>query len=224
VDAVSLPFFNDLLPNVAVGTYAKDSATYTSIIHAVKTYADGYMAIVMKYTPANGGLSEQFNKANGSPVSAVDLTWSYAAFITATERRNGVVSPSWDESSNNVPPETCTGTPVCSSKTTFNVLATTDLGQEVFVVGQLTELGNWAPAGAQALSASQYTGSNPLWSGTIDLPAGTIFEYKYIKKTSDGQVFWQAGANSKFTTTTECDSTTTISDGSVTFESWSYPQ
>ncbi|KAH4800498.1 glucoamylase [Parastagonospora nodorum] len=224
VDAVSLPFFNDLLPSVAVGTYAKDSATYTSIINAVKTYADGYMAIVMKYTPANGGLSEQFNKANGSPVSAVDLTWSYAAFITATERRNGVVSPSWDELSNNVPPETCTRTPACDSKTTFNVLATTDLGQNVFVVGQLTELGNWAPVGAQALSASQYTSSNPLWTGTIDLPAGTVFEYKYIKKTSDGQVFWQAGANSKFTTTTECESTTTISDENVTFETWSYPQ
>jgi len=221
---VSLSFFKDILPSVAVGTYAKDSATYTSIIDAVKTYADGYMAVVMKYTPADGSLSEQINKDNGSPVSAVHLTWSYAAFITATERRNGVVSPSWDESSNNVPPETCTGTPVCDSKTTFNVLATTDFNQDVFVVGQLTELGNWAPVGAKILSASQYTSSNPLWTGTIDLPAGTIFEYKYIKKTIDGGVFWQAGANNQFTATTECDGTTMINDTDVTFESWSYPQ
>jgi glucoamylase len=216
---VSLPFFKDILPSVAVGTYAKKSATFTSIINAVRTYADGYMAIVQKYTPLNGGLAEQFDKANGSPLSAVDLTWSYAAFLTAAERRNGVVSPSWGEASNNVPPKTCTGTPACNSKTTFNVLATTNLGQNVFVVGQLTQIGNWAPADAQALSATQYTSSNPLWSGTIDLPAGTVFEYKYIKKMSDGAVIWQAGANNKFTTTSGCGSTTTINDNSVTFES-----
>jgi glucoamylase len=202
-----------------VGTYAKQSTTYSSIMDAVRSYADGYMAIVQKYAPSNGGLSEQFNKADGSPLSAVDLTWSYAAFLTATERRNGVVSQSWGEPSNNVQPQVCTGSPACNSKTTFNVLANTNFGQNISVVGQLTQLGNWAPASAQALSASQYTISNPLWFGTIDLPAGTVFEYKYIKKTSDGMVIWQAGENNQFTTENECGSNTTINDNGVTFES-----
>ncbi|KAF1915658.1 Six-hairpin glycosidase-like protein [Ampelomyces quisqualis] len=212
IDAVSLSFFKDILPGAAVGTYAKDSATYTSIVNAVRTYADGYIAIVQKYTPSNGGLAEQFDKATGTPLSAVDLTWSYAAFLTAAERRDGVVTLSWDEAANNVPPQTCTGTPACSSKVTFNVRATTSVGQDVFVVGQLTQLGNWSPASGQALSASKYTSSDPLWTADIDLPAATVFEYKYIKKNQDGTVVWESDPNRRFTTTSGCGSTAVVND------------
>jgi glucoamylase len=212
VDSVSLPFFKDILPSVAVGSYAKGSTTYTSIINAVRTYADGYMAIVQKYTPSNGGLAEQFNKATGAPLSAVDLTWSYAAFITATERRNGIVSPTWGEASNNVPPQSCTGTPQCNSKVTFNVRANTNVGQNVFVVGQLQQLGNWSPQNAQPLSASKYTSSDPLWYAAIDLPASTVFEYKYIKKNSDGTIVWESDPNRRFTTTSGCGTTATVND------------
>jgi glucoamylase len=212
VDATSLPFFKDVVPDVAVGNYANSSATYTSIMSAVRTYADGYITVVQKYTPSNGGLSEQFDKATGSPVSAVDLTWSYAAFLTASDRRAGVVGPFWGEASNNVPPTSCTATPACNTKVTFNVRASTTLGQNVFVVGQLTQLGNWSPANAAALSASEYTSSDPLWYATIDLPASTVFEYKYIKKTADGSVEWESDPNNRFTLPSECGSTVTVND------------
>jgi len=212
VDAISLPFFKDLLPSITAGTYAKGSSTYASIFSAVRTYADDYIAVVQKYTPANGGLAEQFNKNTGSPLSAVDLTWSYAAFLTAAQRRAGVVGSSWGEPSNNVPPKSCTGTPACNARITFNVRATTAFGENVFVVGQLTELGNWAPASAKPLSADKYTSSDPLWYATIDLPASTVFEYKYIKKTSAGQVTWESDPNRRFTSSSGCSSTATISD------------
>lgn len=212
VDAVSLPFFRDILPSVTAGTYAKESATYTSIIAGVRTYADGYIAVVQKYTPSNGGLSEQFDKNNGSPLSAVDLTWSYAAFLTSTDRRAGTVGPTWGESSNNVSPTTCSGTPACNAQVTFNVRAVTTLDENVFVVGQLTELGNWSPASAKALSASKYTSSDPLWSAAIDLPASTVFEYKYIRKTSGGQVTWESDPNRSFTTSNGCGSNGTVND------------
>jgi glucoamylase len=212
VDATSLAFFKDIVPNVTVGAYAKSSSTYTSIMSAVRTYADGYIAVVQKYTPSNGGLAEQFDKNTGSPTSAVDLTWSYAAFLTATERRAGIVSPTWAEASNNKPPTSCTGTPSCNSKVTFNVRATTTFGQNVFVVGQLTQLGNWTPGSGVALSASKYTSSDPLWFVSVDLPAATVFEYKYIKKNSDGTIVWESDPNRRFTTTSGCASTSTVND------------
>jgi glucoamylase len=212
VDSVSLPFFKDLLPSITAGTYVKSSPTYSSIISAVRTYADGYIAVVQRYTPANGGLAEQFNKNTGSPLSAVDLTWSYAAFLTAAQRRAGVVGSSWGEPANNVPPKSCTGTPACNARITFNVRATTALGENVFVVGQLTELGNWAPASSKPLSADKYTSSDPLWYAAIDLPASTVFEYKYIKKTSAGQVTWESDPNRRFTSSSGCGSTATVSD------------
>lgn len=212
VNSVSLPFFRDLIPSIATGTYAKDSSTYTSIVNAVKTYADGYIAVVQKYTPADGSLAEQYDKNTGAPASATFLTWSYAAFLTAIERRSGIMTPSWGEPANNVPPAVCTAPPSCNSRVTFNVRATTTFGDNIFVTGQLTQLGNWNPADAKPLSASRYTSSDPLWSATIELPAATLFEYKYIRKTASGQVVWESDPNRRFTTSSGCGSSITVND------------
>ncbi|KAL1600866.1 hypothetical protein SLS60_007254 [Paraconiothyrium brasiliense] len=212
VDSLSLPFFKDLLPSITIGTYASGSATFESILSAVTTYGDGYVAIVQKYTPANGGLAEQFDKSSGSPLSAADLTWSYAAFLTATDRRSKSVGPSWGEKSNNVPPTTCTTPPSCNVQVTFNERVTTTYGDNIFIVGQLTQLGNWDPNSAVALSASKYTSSDPLWYATISLPASTSFAYKYIRKTSSGTVVWESDPNRGYTTASGCGSTATQND------------
>jgi glucoamylase len=44
---VSLAFFKDLYSSAAVGTYQSSSTTYTNIIDAVKTYADGYLSVAV---------------------------------------------------------------------------------------------------------------------------------------------------------------------------------
>ncbi|MFC5288170.1 carbohydrate-binding module family 20 domain-containing protein [Actinokineospora guangxiensis] len=73
----------------------------------------------------------------------------------------------------------------------FAVNATTSWGQNVFVVGNQAALGNWSAAAAVPLSSSTY----PVWRGGITLPAGTTFQYKYIRKDSGGAVTWESGAN-----------------------------
>ncbi|CAH0021275.1 unnamed protein product [Clonostachys rhizophaga] len=211
VDSVNLAFFKDIVPSAAAGTYAKGSTTYQTIISAVHAYADDFIAVVQKYTPSSGALAEQYTRANGSPTSATDLTWSYAAFLTTVERRSGVVPPSWGESANNNVPSVCTAPPSCNSKTTFNVRVTTVPGQDVFVVGSLTQLANWSPANGIALSASKYTSSDHLWFVEIDLPAGTAFNYKYIIK-QNGQVTWESDPNRSFTTSSGCGSTSSTND------------
>lgn len=47
INSVSLAFFTDLYSSAATGTYSSSSATYSSIVSAVKTYADGYVSIVV---------------------------------------------------------------------------------------------------------------------------------------------------------------------------------
>jgi glucoamylase len=42
---------------------------------------------VRDLTPANGALSEQVDKNSGQPTSARHLTWSHAAFISASRLR-----------------------------------------------------------------------------------------------------------------------------------------
>ncbi len=83
-----------------------------------------------------------------------------------------------------------------SVNATFNVYATTFWGQNVFVVGNVTELGNWNTNQGVALSAANY----PTWSGGVSLPASTSIQYKYIKKDQYGNVVWESGSNRVFTT------------------------
>ncbi|MGQ9613297.1 CBM20 domain-containing protein [Chloroflexus sp.] len=73
--------------------------------------------------------------------------------------------------------------------------ATTYWGQNVFVVGNIPQSGNWNPAQAVPLSAATY----PVWSGTVNLPANTTIEYKYIKRDGSN-VVWECCNNRVITT------------------------
>jgi glucoamylase len=252
ITSTSLAFFKDIYSSAAVGTYASGSSTFTAIISAVKTYADGYVSIVQAHAYTNGSLSEQYDKSTGLSLSARDLTWSYAALLTANMRRNGVVPPSWGASSANTVPSSCsmgsaagtyatptatswpstltsgtpgsttstpatsttstTSTSACTTPTsvavTFDEIATTTYGENVYIVGSISQLGSWNTANAIALSASQYTSSKHLWYVTINLPAGTTFQYKYIRKESNGSIVWESDPNRSYTVPATCGTTT----------------
>ncbi|KAI9737453.1 MAG: hypothetical protein M1834_009608 [Cirrosporium novae-zelandiae] len=124
VTSTSLDFFQDFDSSIATGTYSSSSSTYSTLTSAIKTYADGYMSVVQEYTPTGGALSEQFSKSDGTPLSASDLTWSYAALLTAYNRRNSIVPASWGEQSAYAVPSVCvatsaTGTYSTATDTTF---------------------------------------------------------------------------------------------------------
>ena len=93
----------------------------------MKTFADGFVAINAKYTPADGGLAEQFDRNTGSPLSARDLTWSYASALTAFSARKGITPASWG-AKGVVIPSVCLSNPGPQVQVTFNVVAYTQLG------------------------------------------------------------------------------------------------
>jgi alpha-amylase len=73
---------------------------------------------------------------------------------------------------------------------------TTVTGQDVYVVGNLAQLGGWNTANAVKLEPVSY----PTWSRWIQgLPANTFVEWKCIKKQG-ATVTWQGGLNNTFTT------------------------
>ncbi|KAA1469668.1 glucoamylase [Dentipellis sp. KUC8613] len=201
VTSTSLAFFQQLDASAAVGTYAKGSAEYTALTAAAKTFADGFVAVNAKYTPSGGGLAEQFSRSNGQPVSAVDLTWSYASALTAFGARAGTTTASWG-AKGLVVPSTCSsggsgggGGGGDTVSVTFNVQATTVFGENIYLTGSVGELENWSPDNALLLSAANY----PTWSITVDLPASTSVQYKYIRKFN-GQVTWESDPNMQLTT------------------------
>lgn len=69
-------------------------------------------------------------------------------------------------------------------------------GQNVYVVGDVPELGNWNTDNAVKLEPDNY----PTWLATInDLPVNTTIEWKCIKRDV-GDVVWESGSNNVVTT------------------------
>ncbi|SDE40093.1 carbohydrate-binding module family 20 domain-containing protein [Glycomyces harbinensis] len=67
----------------------------------------------------------------------------------------------------------------------------TSVGDEVYLVGSVPQLGNWTPIASAHLSGAAY----PYWKGTVSVPAGTTFQYKYVIVRADGSYTWESIGN-----------------------------
>lgn len=74
----------------------------------------------------------------------------------------------------------------------FHVTAETSWGQNIYIVGNVPELGNWDPDNCtEAMLNPDY----PEWFLPVSVPAGTTIEFKFIKKDASGNVTWEGGSN-----------------------------
>ncbi|KAJ7486213.1 glucoamylase [Mycena galericulata] len=200
VTATSLAFFQQFSPSVAVGTYPASTSTFTTLTAAVQTFADGFLEVHAKYTPSNGSLAEQYSRSTGTPLSAADLTWSYAAAVTMFEARAGFTSPSWGAAGLTVP-ATCqtsgggSGGGTGTVAVTFNVDATTFIGEDIYITGNTDSLQNWSTDTALILSPTNY----PIWTITVNVPASSDIQYKYIRKNNGVFEEWESDPNNEFT-------------------------
>ena len=92
------------------------------------------------------------------------------------------------------------GQTVTQASVTFNEVASTVWGQGIYVVGNTAALGNWSPGAAAPLSWVSGSGQTGNWRTTLQLPASTALQYKYIKKDGSGNVVWESGGNRTLTT------------------------
>jgi glucoamylase len=193
VTSTSLDFFRQFASSISTGTYLSDSSEYLQLTSAVKSFADGFVEIAAKYTPSNGGLSEQFDKGTGQPLSAADLTWSYASVLTAAASRGGVKA-SWG-ASGLIVPSVCVPNPGPQVTVTFNVNATTVFGENIFLAGSIDALEDWSTDNALLLNPANY----PTWSINVTLPANTYMQYKYIRKYIK-KVTWESDPDRELNT------------------------
>ncbi|KAJ7056015.1 glycoside hydrolase [Mycena amicta] len=91
---------------------------------------------------------------------------------------------------------TGTGTGSGTVAVSWSETATTTFGENIFLVGSISQLGTWDPGSSLALSAASY----PVWTITVNLPPNTSFEYKFIRKETDGSVVWESDPNRSVTT------------------------
>ncbi|KAF7118914.1 hypothetical protein CNMCM5793_008550 [Aspergillus hiratsukae] len=108
-------------------------------------------------------------------------------------------------------------TTACTSATAlpilFEEILTTTFGENIYLSGSISQLGNWDTSSAIALSASKYTSSNPEWYVTVTVPVGTSFQYKFFKNVSDGSIVWETDPNRSYTVPSGCGGTTVTLSG-----------
>jgi glucoamylase len=209
VDEISLPFYKELYPSIKIGQLNSGNANspFSHLMDAITAYADSFVAVAQKYTPASGALAEQFNRTNGTPMSARDLTWSYAAFVTMSQRRAGQYPATWGTRQAAPAPAKCAGTSAkgvyvpalaagapnvtsyCQVAVTFDVNATTYFGENIYVTGNTDDLGNYEAANSLPLGAGGYTSDRPLWSLTAYLTAGQTINYQYVRQENCDQAY-----------------------------------
>jgi glycosidase len=87
--------------------------------------------------------------------------------------------------------------------------ASTALGENVYLVGNTSEIGNWDPAKAIGPMYNQIMATYPNWYYDVSVPAGTALQFKFIKKNG-ATVTWESGSNHTFTTPTSGTATVTV--------------
>lgn len=88
VTRVSQPWFKSLGLSVQPGVYRPSSYEYEIILSAIGKAADSYVRRVMFHLNGSKNMAEQYNRYNGQPLSALNLTWSYASVLTTLHFRN----------------------------------------------------------------------------------------------------------------------------------------
>ncbi|KAF5365431.1 hypothetical protein D9758_010853 [Tetrapyrgos nigripes] len=177
---------------IAFGRGSGGSAGFVAINNADSAWSatfktslgDGsYCDVISGTSSSNGACSGSSFTVSGGSFSATVPARSAIAIHTGAE---GTGSGSGG------------GTGTGSSGTvavTFSETATTTFGENIFLVGSISQLGSWNPSSSLPLSSATY----PVWTVTVNLPANTAFEYKFIRKETDGSVVWESDPNRQAT-------------------------
>ncbi|MDO4810475.1 MAG: alpha-amylase family glycosyl hydrolase [Eubacteriales bacterium] len=78
----------------------------------------------------------------------------------------------------------------------FHVSAATQYGENIYIVGNVPELGNWNP---DKCTEAMLNPNYPEWFLPVSVPSNTTIEFKFIKKDALGNITWESGANRMIT-------------------------
>ena len=131
--------------------------------------------------------------SSGNPIVLVASTGSTSSTGgTPTTLRTSAIPPS------STIRTTSTACPT-SVTVSFTHRVTTAFGDTIKITGNTAQLGNWNPSNAPSLSAASYTASNPVWTISLPMAAGSAVQYKFVKVASGGAVTWESDPNRAYT-------------------------
>ena len=150
--------------------------------------AGSYCDVIHGDPGSSGSCSGPAVTVNGSGQATVTVNpGDSVAVYTGAPSSGGSASPT----------PTPTPTPTAPGGTvaeTFTV-ASAPSGSSVYLTGSIDALDDWSTSTPIPMTQS---GSD--WTATVDLPASTAFQYKYLEKDASGNVTWEPGANQSAST------------------------
>ncbi|MCX6103313.1 MAG: glycoside hydrolase family 15 protein [Proteobacteria bacterium] len=88
ISAVNKGFYRSLgIKRKSYDSYKKGSSEYIQLIEAIHAKGDSFLSRVKYHVDGTGSISEQINRDSGYMQGARDLTWSYAALLSAIRFR-----------------------------------------------------------------------------------------------------------------------------------------
>jgi alpha-amylase len=168
--------------------FGRGSAAYAAFNRSGSAFSRTFQTSL----PAGTYCDVMSGDVSGTSCTGTTYDVNAAGQVTATVPANGVLALHINARTT---PGSGGGTSCTTAAVSIAANVTTTFGQNVFVVGNTAALGNWDPAGAVALSSASY----PVWTGAVNLPAGTSVQYKYIKKEGT-TVTWESDPNRARTT------------------------
>ncbi|KAK6596119.1 glucoamylase P (glycosyl hydrolase family 15) [Botrytis cinerea] len=171
VDSTSINFFRDLYPSIKLKSYTNRDNEFNKILNVVTKYADSFVAIAQKYTPSSGSLAEQFDRNTGAPFLPMTLhgvmrhlsPWLkdvQVNILLVGEVRQHRFHPQIAHLH-------------LLKELRFYVNATTYYGENLYIIGNTTDLGAWNLNSALPMNAGMYTTENPVWYVDAQLTAGS---------------------------------------------------
>lgn len=88
VNTINRRFFQRIM-HIKEGYYSPESLILKELIEKTQIAADKYLKTIRYHQAQNGSMSEQYDRYIGFMAGARDLTWSHAAFLSATKAKSG---------------------------------------------------------------------------------------------------------------------------------------
>ncbi|MBV8035772.1 alpha-amylase family glycosyl hydrolase [Roseateles sp.] len=185
-----------VLSGGAVSVWSSNPSLGTTIPrigNTVSTSGRAGNTVYIYGTGLGGTPTVKFGTATATVVSASDTLIETIVPVAAVPGVLDITVQKGASTSNTFRYEVLSGDQV---QVIFKVNAATTVGQNVYVVGSLPELGAWDPAKASEVMMNP---NYPQWFLPVSVPKGTQFEFKFIKKDGSGNVVWEGGSNRVFT-------------------------
>jgi glycosidase len=150
--------------------------------------------------------SVSFGSNQADIVSWNDTVIEVTVPSVAASHYDLTVTAANQETSSSYPVEVLTGDQLSVRFIVNN--AETSWGENVYLVGNVHELGSWSPEHAVGPMFNQIVYQYPTWYYDVNVPAGTTMEFKFVKIDASGNVTWENGANHVYTS--PADGTDTV--------------